>query len=289
MTTVLQPTGLFNQDWRNKERPVERPVVRRKRLSNTLGKAARHARRAARVLDRKHAGKCKKRKSSGRTTSRPHPQEPVHKSEQIASEQTVSEQDRAEQDRAEQVEPEVKRVRDEADKQEEEGRGGGGGGKSRCAVGSRSNLPRWVGMLLLYKDFVLEHGHGGVPLTLNVPVYPGLGPWVASQRRGMLNFIKTKKNQKATSKHILSPMQVQMLCDSGFQFKGKAAEIEFNTFFNRFKHFREQYPEQQRVPNDYDTPEFPKLGRWVSNMRANMRNTSGKRRRMLLEAGLDWP
>ena len=141
-------------------------------------------------------------------------------------------------------------------------------------------------MLLLYQAFDRENGHGGVPLSLDTVEYPGLGAWVASQRRGMLNFTKMQQKQKATSKHILSPVQVQMLVSSGFQFKGRASAIEFDTFFNRFKRFRQQHP-TQRIPDSFDTPEFPKLGKWVSFVRSNMRNTSEKRRRMLREAGLD--
>ena len=101
--------------------------------------------------------------------------------------------------------------------------------------------------------------------------YPGLGVWVNNKRAAYRNEKLRAAGQKPKSTARISPEQIKRLESIGFEWGGSISEAAWERNFQLLrKYFREHG--DARPPASLDTPEYPRLGKWVVNQRQAYRN-----------------
>jgi len=132
------------------------------------------------------------------------------------------------------------------------------------ADAARKKWRHGIDMLKRYKE---EFGTARVPQSYDSPSYPGLGRWIATQRRGYRNEIIRQTGGRVTGGGRITPQQISELESLGFVFKKASANARpWPEMLESLKQFKEEYG-SVLVPQSVDTPKYPKLGSWVCTQR----------------------
>jgi len=111
-----------------------------------------------------------------------------------------------------------------------------------------------------------------VPEILDSARYPRLGAWVQAQRRARRTTRNTTQDDQGmiSGNRRISSVQIAKLDRIGFEW-GSVKQSGWDAKFALLQQYVMEHG-NARVPRSLDTPQYPKLGNWVSHQRQAYRN-----------------
>eukprot|EP00750_Incisomonas_marina_P029544 INCI7192.11.p1 GENE.INCI7192.11~~INCI7192.11.p1 ORF type:complete len:1394 (+),score=213.38 INCI7192.11:2388-6569(+) len=127
---------------------------------------------------------------------------------------------------------------------------------------------RWEKNFRGLQQFAQTHGgNANPPRRFSTPEFPNLGQWAGRQREAYQNEQRLLAGEPMSAGgNRISPEQIQRLNDLGFQWAGRL-KSQWESKFNLLLKFASAHNGNASPPVTLDTPEYPKLGKWVDTQR----------------------
>lgn len=137
----------------------------------------------------------------------------------------------------------------------------------------------WDAKFNLLQQYVLEHGNARVPRSLDTPQYPKLGNWVSHQRQAYRNEKIRAAGGEPRQTQVISSAQIAKMEALGFEWSG-LRKWDWEAKFSLLRQYIAEHG-HARVPQGYDTPQYPKLGSWVLAQRQAYRSEKVRQRHQM--------